>query len=337
MSPQRILVLTGDHHLGDSTKHGGAYSEGDLALHRAMCEAFESVGRFEVSVLNDHAKLFDTLRTAAPDLVVNFCDTGYCNIASQELHIAALLEMFDIPYTGAPPQAMVLAYDKSLVAMIARSLGIAVPTEALLAPEASVESLDVPFPAFVKPSRGDGSVGIDRRALVHNGDELAAQVAWLRETLPPQVLLIQEYLPGPEYGLALIGNPGAFRALPMLQVDFSNLPDGLPQILAFESKTGPSNPYDDIGIARATLDAETVGRLTAHAERLFERLGCRDYARFDFRAAAEGTIKLMEVNPNPAWSREAKLARMANFDGLEYPQLMELLVDTAWARHGAGR
>ncbi len=43
-------------------------------------------------------------------------------------------------------------------------------------------------------------------------------------------------------------------------------------------------------------------------------------------------IKLMEVNPNPAWDFEAKLAFMAGVAGMSYAQMLELLVQTALAR-----
>lgn len=332
MDLRRILVITGDHGLADPTKWDGAYTEHDLELHRAMVEALHSLGRWEVEVCTDHAALLGRLQADPPQLVLNFCDTGLRNEATLELHVPALLEILGIPYTGAPPAAMVLAYDKSLVGMIARDLGIPVPDEHRIEPGMGLGDRKIAYPAFVKPATGDGSVGINRGSLVHDQDALLRQLAWLREQLPGRVALVQEYLPGSEYGLALLGNPGTLRALPPLEVDYSALPPDLPPILAFESKTGPPTPYEDTSIERARLAPERIEQLTAHASALFERIGCRDYARFDFRAAADGTIKLMEINPNPAWSREAKLALMARFEGLTYPQLLERLVDTAWAR-----
>ncbi len=329
---RKLLVITGDHTLADSTKWDGGYTEDDLALHRAMVEAFTSLGRFEVEVCTDHAALLGRLQRDAPDLVVNFCDSGFRNEATLELHLPAFLEMLQIPYTGSPPAAMVLAYDKSLVGLLARSIGIPAPVEVVLDPAGGVEGVDVTYPAFIKPASGDGSVGINRGAVVHDPTELRRQLAWFWGELPGRTALVQEYLPGPEYGLALLGNPGSLRPLPPLHVDYSALPTDLPPILAFESKTGPQTPYERIAIRRADLDAPTLHALVRDASRLFERLGCRDYARFDFRTAADGTIKLMEVNPNPAWSRDAKLALMARFEDLQYPQLLETLVDTAWAR-----
>jgi D-alanine-D-alanine ligase len=74
--------------------------------------------------------------------------------------------------------------------------------------------------------------------------------------------------------------------------------------------------------------------LTHFSSRLFERLECRDYARFDFRADSEGTIKLLEVNPNPGWCWDGKLNLMAGFAGIEYGQLLEMILTAARERNG---
>jgi D-alanine-D-alanine ligase-like ATP-grasp enzyme len=48
---------------------------------------------------------------------------------------------------------------------------------------------------------------------------------------------------------------------------------------------------------------------------LFGALGCRDYARFDFRAGTDGVIRLLEVNPNSSWCWDGKMAIMAGITG----------------------
>lgn len=73
------------------------------------------------------------------------------------------------------------------------------------------------------------------------------------------------------------------------------------------------------------------------AQRLFRRLGLRDYGRFDFRAAADGRLRLMEVNPNPAWANDGKLAFMASFAGIAYRDMLRLFLEGAVARVTAPR
>jgi D-alanine-D-alanine ligase len=197
-----------------------------------------------------------------------------------------------------------------------------------------VDAIPDRFPALIKPNAADGSVGITADALVRDRAQALAYVERLRRALPGRDVLIQEYLPGPEYGMGLIGNPDTdLQALPALEVDFSRLPAGLNPILSYESKAVPQSPYwTDIHFRRAELDAETQARMAADARRLFKRLSLRDYARFDFRMGADGVIKLMEVNPNPAWANDGKLAFMASFAGLDYPQMLHMILDAALRR-----
>ncbi|HEX7323904.1 MAG TPA: hypothetical protein VF292_00940 [Rhodanobacteraceae bacterium] len=330
-----LLIVTGDHAAFDATKPDGRYNAEDLKAHRIMVDAFATLAEFTTAVCADHAWLLDGLRKQPPDLVVNFCDTGYRNVATLEHVLPAYLEMLGIPYTGAPPAAMAICYDKQIVRLVADAIGIATPREVFV-PGADGAQLPGFYPALIKPNHADGSVGITRDAVVHDDAEARAYVAWLREALPGRDALYQEYLPGPEYGVGLIGNPGhELRALPILEVDFSRLPKGLNPILSYESKAVPESPYwSDIRFPRARLDAAREAALVDASRRLFQRLGLRDYGRFDFRCGADGTPRLMEVNPNPAWGYDGKLALMADAAGIAYPDLLRMLVNAALARTG---
>ena len=119
----------------------------------------------------------------------------------------------------------------------------------------------------------------------------------------------------------------------MLEVDYSALDPKLPQLLDYASKTDPESPYwTDIRFREARLDATALQQLRERSSALFSRLGLRDYARFDFRADARGEIKLMEVNPNPAWCWDGKLAHMAELAGLRHSGLLRLIIDAARRR-----
>ena len=334
-----ICVLTGDPRLPDPTKRDHRYNEEDFATHRAMREAFESLRGFRFEFLDDHAALLERFAHDPPDLVVNFCDTGLRNVATQELHVPALLEMLGVPYTGASPACMAICYDKQIVRLVAAALGVPVPREICLGPDQPLPEDPGLYPALIKPNQGDGSVGITKDAVVGSRAEADRYLAWLRRELPARAILVQEYLPGPEYGVGLIGNPDRrLEALPPLEVDFTRLPAGLAPILSYESKVLPDSPYwTEIKFKRAEADAAMLARMVDHAGRLFARLGCRDYGRFDFRCAADGTPRLLEVNPNPAWANDGKLAFMAGFAGIAYPKMLEMILEAALARIGPGR
>ena len=338
-----VTVLLGDPTLPDPVKRTGLFEAEDFEsfarMKRALAELAESRG-FRFVYREDHRTLLSDFAECPPAFVLNFCDTGYRNDAARELHLPAYLELLGVPYSGAGPSCLGLCYDKALVRAVAANAGVPVPEERMVHPEeASAEAVGAwsgEYPVLLKPSRGDGSVGITQRAVAETPDQALAYLDGLRVTLPGQPLLIQEYLAGREVGVGLIGNPGdpaGLRSLPVMEVDFSRLPDHLPPILSYESKAEPSSPYyTDIVYRQAELDEATRSRLLARSALLFERLGCRDYARFDFRTDAAGTIKLLEVNPNPAWCWDGKMCLMAGFAGHTYPELLGMILDAAQRR-----
>lgn len=351
-----LAVVLGDPRLADSAKIRGVFAAEDHdafdRMRQALAEVADEPPGASFRYLDRHDRLLDDLRSAPPDLVLNFCDTGFMNRAELELHVPALLEMLGIPYSGAGPSCLALCYDKAAVRAIALDLGIRVPEERFLRPdeppEAAVDAWGPErFPVLVKPNRGDGSVGITRRAVAWSAEEALECIRRLRrgewggdrpaayDAAGRDEILIQEYLDGREYGIGLVGNPGAFTVLPPMEVDFSDLPAGLPPILSYESKADPDSPYyTRIGYRRADVHPRELETMVGWSKRLFERLGCRDYARFDFRAGADGRPRLLEVNPNPAWCWDGKMAFMIGFAGGTYPNLLRAILDAALARTG---
>lgn len=329
-----VTVVLGDPTLPDATKHQGRFHDEDLECVERLKQALAKLSGYRFVYLDRHETLIQDLLARPPAFVLNLCDTGFWNEARLELHLPALLELLGVPYSGAPPACITLCYDKAIVRAVAIGLGIPVPEEQFVPADRVREVLPLGYPALIKPNQADGSVGLTKDALVESDGEARRYLDGLADSLPGRDVLIQEYLPGPEYGIGVIGNPAdGLRVLPPLHVDFSALAPELPPLLSFESKAIPDSPYwTDIRFVQATLDDGTLGRLSNHTRLLFGRLGLRDYGRFDFRTDAAGTIKLMEVNPNPAWAHDGKLAFMASFAGIDHSELLGLILATAQTR-----
>ncbi len=337
-----VTVILGDPRLADTTKIGDCYTPEDFEAVDKMKAALATLGAYRFAYHDDHTNLLATLTRDRPAFVFNMCDNGYKNDATRELEVPALLDLLEIPYTGAGPTCLGMCYDKSLVRALASAHGVPVPRETYFDMTQQAGEIPSLFPALIKPNRADGSVGITTGSVVYDAEEAIAYLNTLRKTVPGRDALIQEYLTGAEYSVGLVGNPGlGFTVLPPLEVDYSHLDPELPRILSFESKFDPTSPYfNEIKYKRAEITESVRRRLADYARILFERLECRDYARFDFRADAAGEIKLLEVNPNPAWCWDGKLAMMAGFAGYGYPDLLRLILEAAQSRvvsEGLGR
>ena len=336
----RISVLLGDPRLDDSVKLNGQFNTEDFQTIDRLREALAELKDYSFDFLDNHADLLRILQSKSkPEFVFNLCDEGFRNNAFHELHIPATLEMLDIPYTGAGPASLGLCYNKGLIRAIAHSLDIPTPNETYTGPYDKLTTLPSSFPVLVKPNYGDSSVGITKDAVIHDKESLISYTDWLRTEFGRIGILIQEYLCGQEYSIGVVGNTGlTYKILPPLEVDYSGLPEGLPHILGYESKWDPKSAYwNNIRYKPADLDAESQRQLFDYSNKLFERLGCRDYARFDFRRDAEGEIKLMEVNPNPGWCWDGKLNIMAGFEGIAYSELLDMIISAGMERQISGQ
>ncbi len=332
----KLGVLLGDPRLPYAYGAGGRIGEDELDGVRRLKAALTTLPNIQPSYFDDHSRLIDNLRAHPPGLALNLCDNGYRNNLRHELNIPALLEILDIPYTGAGPVCMSLCTDKALIRALAVSLEIPVPGETIVDLSAEYWPLPERYPALIKPNSSDGSFGITADCVVHDDDGARAYLRWLAEEFGRTLALVQEFLTGEEYTVGIVGNPETgLTVLPPLAIDYSGLDPGLPPILPYESKADTDSPYwHTLQFRRADLDEETYARLVDHSTRLFMRLNCRDYARIDFRANADGVPRLLDANYNPTWNYNGKMAIMAGYAGYGYADLLAIIVEAAIARYG---
>jgi len=336
-----VVVVLGDPTKFDILKPSGVFDDDDIytidQLKGALRE-LEQNGNYRFAYLNSHDTLIQNLVNLRDkgkiDFVLNLCDEGYFNNARNELHIPALLEILKIPYTGAGPQCLAHCYDKSLVRGIAKEIEIPVPKAFFIKPEDTIFELQFDFPVIVKPNFGDSSFGITKNSVAHNFDELTNAISEMREKFGyDKPILVEELLMGKDLTIGIIGNPPeSYTILPITEEDYSSLPKELPKICGYEAKWLPDSPYWDIKSIRAELPEATEKMIVECSLKLFERLECRDYCRFDWRLDSDGNPKLLEVNPNPGWCWDGHLAKMSKYAGINYAEMLKMILQTAEQR-----
>ncbi len=328
-----VAVLLGDPRLPYGYNPSNRFEQQDYDAVRSMQDALETLEGFRFRFLDDHGCLWRTLMDGPSALVLNFCNTGYRNNPARQHHVSALLEMLELPYAGAGPESIVLCHHKFLVYALAKDLGIPVPRQVLTRTGHPAACDRASYPAFIKPNGGDGSFGVDTNSVVHDVEEAKRRLVELEAIMPGQEVLIQEYLPGPEYSVGVIGNPQTgYTVLPPLEIDFSALDERLPPIMTYQSKVDPDSPYWRKLQFQQARSEDACRRMTSHAGLLFERVGCRDYARMDFRTDSDGEVRLIDLNAHPMWGEGGMLPTMAGYLGQSYPQFLESILGAARAR-----
>ncbi|MCS7312116.1 MAG: methyltransferase domain-containing protein [Acidobacteria bacterium] len=333
-----VAVVLGDPRKPDPLKPGHRFDEDDLYTIDQLKDALRDLPGYRFVYLDDHDRLIEHLTRLKGkiDFVFNLCDEGFGNEPQRELHVPALLEILGIPYTGAGPQCLAYCYDKSLVRGIAKEMGIPVPEAIFIRPEDTTFELPMSFPVIVKPNFGDSSFGITVRSVCSTIEELSAAIEEIRTKFGyEKPILVEEFLTGKDLTVGIIGNPpDDYVVLPIAEEDYSVLPPGLPPICGYEAKWLPDSPYWNLRSIPADLADDTEKAIIEDCLQLFQRLGCRDYARFDWRLDAEGRPKLLEVNPNPGWCWDGHLAKMAALQGMNYAEMLLAILQAAERRLG---
>lgn len=333
---KNVVVLLGDPTKPDPLKPSGIFDDDDLYTIDQLKDALRELKNYRFIYLCNHNTLINDLMKMKTkiDFVFNLCDEGFNNDPRKEAHIPALLEMLGIPYTGSPPHCLINCYDKSLIRGIAKEMGIPVPLAIFIKPEDTTFKLPFNFPAIVKPVFGDSSFGIMQKSVVYNIEELVTAISEIREKFGyDKPILVEEFLTGKDLSVGIIGNPPEdYTVLPIIEEDYSSLPPELPKICGYEAKWLPDSPYWNIKSIPANLPEEVEKFIIECCLKLFERLECRDYTRFDWRLDAEGAPKLLEVNPNPGWCWDGHLAKMAKIAGISYNEMLKMILEAAEKR-----
>jgi D-alanine-D-alanine ligase len=251
------------------------------------------------------------------------------------LHIPALLEILKLPYTGSNPQNLAYCYDKSLIRGIASEIGVPVADAFVISSDENLYELNIPFPVIAKPNFGDSSFGITQKNVANSIEELSDAIIRIRTQFGyNNPILVEEFLTGAELSLGVIGNTDNYTVLPIIEEDYSELPEGLPKICGYEAKWLVDSPYmKALKSIKANLSIETEQEIIDHSLKLFRRLNCRDYCRFDWRLNSNGQPKLLEVNPNPGWCWDGHLAKMSAIGGMDYTQMLEAILNAADLRN----
>ncbi|AAM30744.1 methyltransferase domain-containing protein [Methanosarcina mazei] len=337
--PLNVVVVLGDPRKEDQVKPACVFDDDDFETINRMKTALSEIPSIKFTFLDRHETLFEDLRKKAgkTDLVLNLCDEGFYNDPVKELHVPAMFEQLNIPYTGAGPQCLAYCYDKSLVRGVAREMRIPVAKGVLVTDDSDISRLSLSFPLLVKPNSGDSSFGITQKSIVHSREELLDIMKETREKIgSDKPLLLEEFLPGKDISVGIIGNPPSCTVLPITEEDYSAVPGELPKICGYEAKWLPDSSYWKIKSVPADLPEKTQKEVVRSCLALFTRLGCRDYARFDWRLDAEGRPRLLEVNPNPGWCWDGHLAKMAAYANISYSGMLAAIIGAAKKRYGIG-
>ncbi len=268
------------------------------------------------------------LRRLNPDVVFNLYDDVEHG-ALYDMRVAALVRMMGFPLTGSPALALGLTRYKFMCASLLAGAGVPIPNTALLETVSGVDRQPWQFPLIVQPSQEHAGIGLDRHSVVHSKNALRVKVRELLHTYH-QPALVQRFLPGREFNVGIIGS-NRMRALPLAEVDYSELPTHIPPIMSYAAKwLENTTEYQKTSVVcPADVEPGLARQISNVALQAFRAVGGRGYGRVDMRLDESDQPYVLEVNCNPCLDEAMGLARSAGCAGISYPHLLHMIVDVA--------
>jgi D-alanine-D-alanine ligase len=284
-------------------------------------------GGHNVRVIEGNMHVIEELQTFMPRVVRGERPGMVFNMAYgiqgqyRYTHIPSMLEMLGIPYVGSSPAGHAIALDKVMSKIV--FLRHHLPTPAFWVFSNSNESFDeVHYPVIVKPRMEAVSFGL---RIVHTESELKAAIDIITKEFEQQVL-VEEFIPGREFGVALLGNGTTSEALPIVEIDLKGDPNAIQtaddKMKKPRSKTCPAN-----------IPREVKDELFRLGQGAFNALGLFDFARVDFRMDPKGIPHILEINSMASLNLTGSFVLAAQAAGLDFTALVNRILDVAAVRY----
>jgi D-alanine-D-alanine ligase len=287
-----------------------------------------------------------------PEALLNLRPHIVFNIAEglggdgREAQAPALCELLGIPYTASRVLANALSLDKTQTKRIWEQSGLPTPRFFEARSAAEVDDTGMTYPLFVKPVREGTGMGIDMGAIVRTWQALSERVAWMVETYR-QPALVEEFLPGREFTVGFIGNPGfparrrrpwlydndGYHFFPVMEID-----SGIsvsPGVYGHDAKGYDIGAPGAPGYICPTAIPDSLRlRLIELTRKAAEALGACDVSRVDLRLDANGEPSLLEINTLPGLNpKVSDLCIVAAAEGMPYQDLITEILYLAAERN----
>jgi D-alanine-D-alanine ligase len=298
---------------------------------RMVRTALRTLGH-RVSIMPLTSELDAVLRTVKrqkPDCVFNLVESllGFGGLA---IAASALLDALAIPYTGNGTCALALSTDKVVCKRELVRAGVQTPAWVT-----RVEQVGFRPGRFVfKPEAEDASVGLgpDSLMYVKTVTQCRREISTRSARLGRQVFA-ERFVEGREFNVSLMGTAASPKVLPVAELRFDGFRErAIPTLYGYRAKWDKDSfEYRNTKrrFASSSNDAALRRSLARQARTVWSTLGCRGYARVDFRVDAKGVPYVLELNTNPCVALDGSFYAAAQRAGLDYPTMIGQILQAA--------
>jgi D-alanine-D-alanine ligase len=293
-----------------------------------LATSLEAIGQ-SVVMLGGGREFMNNILRQKVDLVFNIAE-GRGNYHSREAQVPSILEMLGIPYTGSDPLCLAICLDKPLAKKLVSLEDVTTPRWQLIKDKDELRQIYweiFRFPVIIKPACEGSSKGIRLTSVAEDADQAITEASRILYCYR-QSVIVEEFITGDEVTVGVIGNSppevlGMMRILPKnREAHF---------VYSLEVKRDYKNRVEYECPAR--LEGEVLERIKLSSLKVFQVLGCRDFARIDFRIGSDGVPYFIEINPLPGLGTNSDLVIMAIKLGWTHKELINAVLEAALKRY----
>ncbi|MDD5194759.1 MAG: ATP-grasp domain-containing protein [Candidatus Omnitrophica bacterium] len=284
-----------------------------------------------LGLCDDIGILLEEIKENKPDVVFNLAEV-FKEKTYFDKNIVAVLEMLQVPYTGANLSGLLLCGDKGLTKKILTFHRIKVPNFQVFYRTRNIRRRHrLKLPVVVKPLLEEASRGISQASVVDNEEALIERIKYIHESLSMDAIA-EEYIEGRELYVSVMGNK-RIDVLPFREIKFGQFPQEEPRIATYKAKWDNEyrKKWEIKNVFAGRLPEGLDAKIESICRRAYRVLNLQYYARFDIRLTAQGNVYILEVNANPCLAADDELAQSAEHDGIPYSKLIQKIIDLAIA------
>ncbi|MDR3626221.1 MAG: ATP-grasp domain-containing protein [Ignavibacteriaceae bacterium] len=289
-----------------------------------------------VTLVEADYSAFTKLKEINPDIVFNIAE-GF-NGVSREAQIPSILDMLQIPYTGSDPLTLATCLDKARAKEILSYYKIPNAKFVIADSMEAAQNIDLDFPLIVKPISEGSSKGIFSTSFVRDKNELLKEIERVLGEYN-QPALVEEFLQGREFTVAILGNGDEAEVLPIVEISYSEFPKDFVPIYSYEAKwilDTKENPLD-VFSCPAKVDARLEKKISEVALKTYNILRCKDWSRIDVRLDKNNEPNIIEINPLPGIlpnpEENSCFPKAARTKGLNYNEMINKVLYVAAKRY----
>jgi len=289
----------------------------------------------DVTIIEADEYAYEKFKDLKPDIVFNIAEG--LNGVNRESQMPALLDMLRIPYTGSDALTLGICLDKARTKEILSYHKIPNAKFMMADKPEAIPINNFSYPVIVKPVSEGSSKGIFSSSLVKNHSELNDEAIKIINQYS-QPALIEEFLPGREFTVAIIGNDENAKALPIVEIDYERFPADVVPLYSYEAKWILDTKESDFNVFEcpAKIDDNLADEVRDTALKAYKILNCKDWSRVDLRLDKNNIPNIIEINPLPGImpdkNENSSFPKAARAAGMDYNQMIQSVLFAAAER-----